>query len=888
MTALGTAQIRRAFLDHFARHGHQEVGSSSLVPAHDPSLLFTNAGMVQFKDVFTGKETRAYVRATTAQKCVRAGGKHNDLENVGFTPRHHTFFEMLGNFSFGDYFKEEAIRLAWSLVVDGFGIDAERLCVTVFRGEDGIPADNEAEELWRAVGVPAERIFRLGKSDNYWQMGDTGPQGPCSELHYLMDGDPREALSAERVAASAGWMEIWNLVFMQFERAEAGGPLVPLPKPSIDTGAGLERLAVVLQGQRSNYEIDLFAGLIERIAEAAKRPYGGSAEPDDVSMRVIADHARATAFLVADGVQPSNEGRGYVLRRIMRRAIRHGERMGFDGPFFASACLDVIGAMGEAYPELTLHRSLIEKVAESEEVSFRQTLGRGLRLLEQRFDTGAPLDPGFVATLYDTYGFPIDLTRVIAEERGLSVDEDAALAEVRAKQAGGGGKLSGEAGIDRAWFQLRERVGATRFVGYEGTSGSVGVLAALVDGQAVEQVGPGTEALVLFDATPFYGESGGQVGDTGTLTWPDGEAKVLDTIRPLSELHVHRVEVVSGTLRVGATLDARVDEERLAAVRRNHSATHLLHLSLREVLGDHVTQKGSLVAPDRLRFDYAHFEPLTDAQIERIERRVNERVLADAPTEAQVQSLDAARAEGAMMLFGEKYGAEVRVVRIGGVSVELCGGQHVGRSGEIGLFKIVSDGSLAAGVRRVEAVTGLVALEWAQTQARLLREAASALRTAPEELPGRVEKLGRRVKQLEREVEEAKAEAALGGRREGGEIEDIGGLRVLVQQADGTPKKALRPLADKLRDRLGSGVVVVAACEEGKAAVLVAATKDLAGKVHAGEVVRAASEAMGGSGGGRPDFAQGGGPAEALPAGLAAARAALARGPILGSAPRTE
>ena len=877
-----TPDIRRAFLDYFVEHDHREVASSSLVPAHDPTLLFTNAGMVQFKDVFTGKETRDYRRATTSQKCVRAGGKHNDLENVGFTPRHHTFFEMLGNFSFGDYFKEEAIRYAWTLVTDRLGLEPDRMCVTVFEGEGDIPADDEAFELWRSVGVSPNRIFRLGRSENYWQMGDAGPQGPCSEIHYLMDPDLPDPLVAQKVADSAGWMEIWNLVFMQFSKATADGPLEPLPKPSIDTGAGLERLAVVLQGKHSNYDIDLFQTLLAGIAERAKKPYRGTMAEDDVSMRVIADHARATAFLVADGVQPSNEGRGYVLRRIMRRAIRHGERLGFSDLFFHEACLDVVATMSDAFPELQRARALVEKVAQSEETSFRQTLSRGLRLLEQRFETrgeDAGLDADFVATLYDTYGFPIDLTRVIAAERGIEVNEEAANAAVREKQAQGAtGRLGGgEAAIEGTWFELRDEVGATEYVGYETPIASGKVQAILQDDRRSDRAEAGSEVWVVLDRTPMYGESGGQVGDEGALAWPEGSGRVLDVVKPLPEIHAHRVRVTSGALTVGTTVEARVDDERLDAIRRNHSATHLLHLALREVLGDHVQQKGSLVAPDRLRFDYAHFEPMTPEQQDRIERRVTEMVLANRPTEAEVKPIDEAKEAGAMMLFGEKYGDEVRVVRIGGDSLELCGGVHVRRSGDIGPFKIVADSALASGVRRVEAVTGLDALRYAQKQTRLVGQASATLKAPPEELPTRIEKLTKRTRQLERELEEASARAAMGGGATGPQdaIEERGGVRLLVKTADGTPKKALRPLADKLRDKLGSGVVVLAAREGDKAAILVAATKDLEGRVHAGDIVKAATEAMGGSGGGRPDFAQGGGPADALEKGLEAARAAV-------------
>jgi alanyl-tRNA synthetase len=882
MKALSTDQIRRAFLDFFAARGHAEIASSALIPSNDPTLLFTNAGMVQFKDVFTGKERRDYTRATTAQKCVRAGGKHNDLENVGYTPRHHTFFEMLGNFSFGDYFKKDAIAFAWELITGVLEIPKDRLCVTVFRGEDGIPADDEAADLWAAVGVPRDRIFRLGKKDNFWQMGDTGPQGPCTEIHYFLGDEVPAVVEQDKVERSEGWLEIWNLVFMQFVRETADGPLERLPKPSVDTGAGLERLAMVLQGKRSTYETDTFQRLLSRIAELARKPYGGSAAEDDVSMRVIADHARATAFLIADGVQPSNEGRGYVLRRIMRRAIRHGSRLGFDEVFFHHACRFVIEEMAPAYPELTRAASLIGKAAENEEVAFRRTLDRGLRFLRDELERSQDkaLAPAFVADLYDTYGFPIDLTRVIANEQGREVDEEAAQEAVRARQAKSGGQeLTKDRAVAKLWFELRDELGATTFAGYASDAGAATVRALVKDGARVSEAGAGDAVEVLLDATPFYGESGGQVGDRGTLRWEDGALQVEDATKPVPELIVHAGKVSAGRIRVGMTLRAEVDAARRNSTRKNHSATHLLHLALKEVLGSHVQQKGSLVAPDRLRFDYSHFEPLTAEELVAIEARVNRMVLENVDTRVAEGSMEDAQKAGATMLFGEKYGDRVRMVRIGGESLELCGGTHVSRSGDIGLFKIVSDAGLASGVRRLEAVTGLGALEWVQAQERLLRQAAGALRASPEQLPERVEKLVKRSKELERELEKAETRAALGGGASSGagsELEELGGMKVLVKSADGTPKKSLRSLADQLRDQLASGVVILTATEEGQTSLLVAATKDLAGRVDAGAVVKAAVAAMGGSGGGRADFAQGGGPADKLQEGLARARAVIA------------
>lgn len=881
MKRLSTDQIRRTFLDFFAAQAHEETASSPLVPANDPTLLFTNAGMVQFKDVFTGKETRPYTRATTSQKCVRAGGKHNDLENVGYTQRHHTFFEMLGNFSFGDYFKKDAIQFAWKFITEVLELPVERLAVTVFRGEDGIPGDDEAAQIWLDIGVPKNQIFRLGKAENYWQMGDTGPQGPCSEIHYCLMADPAAALDERRVEQSDGWMEIWNLVFMQFVRERADGPLLDLPKPSVDTGAGLERLAMVLQGAESTYDTDGFQKLIERIGERVGKSYSGfSGGEESVSMRVIADHARATAFLIADGVQPDKEGRGYVLRRIMRRAIRHGDRLGFKEVFFYKACLDVIEAMKDVYPELERAASLIEKVATHEEIMFRNTLDRGLKMLQREIDSNddKTLTPAFVADLYDTYGFPIDLTRVIAAENERTVDEAAAHEEVKIRQGKGNkdGVTGGGKAIDKLWFEVRDAVGKTAFTGYESSTASAKVTAIVAGNAQVQSAKAGDEVTVLLDTTPFYGEAGGQVGDRGRLVFDGGEVQVSVTLKPLPELNGHVGVVKQGTLTVGATVQAEVDIAANAATKKNHSATHLLHLALKEVLGDHVQQKGSLVSPERLRFDFSHFEPLQATEVQAVELRVNAMVLSNAATDCAVGSMADAEAAGATMLFGEKYGDEVRMVRLDD-SFELCGGTHVARAGDIGLFKLISDSSVAAGVRRVEAVTGLGALRWVQAQERLLRQAASALKATPELVPERIEKLNKKNKELERDLTKARTEAAMGASGPSSdEIEEFGGVKVLFKRADGTPKKALRPLADQLRDKLQSGVVVLTSVDEDRVALLVAATKDMGKNVHAGKIVKAATAAMGGSGGGRPDFAQGGGPADKIEAGLAAVRAELA------------
>ncbi|MGF1510428.1 MAG: alanine--tRNA ligase [Myxococcota bacterium] len=873
-----TDAIRAAFLSFFEARDHVVVPSSPLVPANDPTLLFTNAGMVQFKDVFTGKETRAFARATSSQKCVRAGGKHNDLENVGYTPRHHTFFEMLGNFSFGDYFKEDAIRYAWSFITETLGLLPDRLAVTVFEGDEEIPGDDEAAEIWTSVGVRPERIYRLGRKDNYWQMGDTGPQGPCSEIHYCLKPGP-DMWDLHRVAESVGWLEIWNLVFMQFERSSTDSPLEPLPKPCVDTGAGLERLAMVMQGQTSTYDIDLFRSLLGEVARIARRSYGTHAD-DDVSMRVIADHARATSFLVADGIQPSNEGRGYVLRRIMRRAIRHGNRLGLEDLFFHEACTHVIRLMQGSYPELGRAEALIEKVAKNEESSFRRTLEKGLGLLEDqmaRLPPGSELAASFVADLYDTFGFPIDLTRVIAEEQGRKVDEQRAHEEVRLKQSKGGGTvLSQDKTVATHWFTLRDQLGPTVFEGYKKTSGKAKIVALVRGDQTVDKAEEGDEVDVLLDRTPFYGESGGQVGDRGELSAKGLKVSISNTLKPLPELAVHRGRIVRGSLSVHDGVTASIDVDHRTDVMRNHSATHLLHLALREVLGEHVQQKGSLVASDRLRFDFSHFDPVTQDELRRIERRVSDLILRNAPTQVAEASIEEAKSAGAMMLFGEKYGDRVRTVRIGRDSFELCGGTHVKRSGDIGLFKIVSESAVASGVRRIEAVTGEGAVEWVLERERLLAQSAGALKATPEDLPSRIEKLVRRNKELERELEQTRAQAAVGSSSQPDEIEELNGVRVLFKRADGTPKKALRSLADRLRDKLQSGVVVLSSQEADRVSLLVAATKDVSARIDAGRLIKAAMGPMEGSGGGRADFAQGGGRADQLDAGLMEIRRELA------------
>jgi alanyl-tRNA synthetase len=871
MKNLTAADIREAFLRFFEERDHRRVKSSALVPQNDPTLLFTNAGMVQFKDVFTGREKRDYRRATTAQKCVRAGGKHNDLENVGFTARHHTFFEMLGNFSFGDYFKEDAVAWAWEFVTspEWLGLARDRLAATVFSGEGDVPWDAEAFELWRKAGVPAERIHKLGMKDNFWAMGDTGPCGPCSEIHFFQGSDipcaeERAGRPCQGVACDCDrWLEIWNLVFMQFERS-ADGRLTPLPKPSIDTGAGLERMASVAQGKRSNYDTDLFQSIIRSIEKLCGKRYGHGEAPDDVSMRVIADHARATTFLVGDGVLPSNEGRGYVLRRIMRRAIRHGKRLGLEKAFLARVAETVVQEMGDAYPEIRENRAFIVKVAEQEEEAFRRTLDKGLSILEEQIRhltaRGEKVIPGKVAfQLYDTFGFPMDLTRVIAEEHTVGVDEagfEAAMAEQRARSEWKG---SGEEAVADLHRKIANEVGEVGFLGYETTSARSPVKALVVNGQRADRARKGDRVEVVVAATPFYGESGGQVGDTGVVSGPNGRVAVRDAQRPVPGLVVHRGDVEDGEIAVGEPVELRVDDGRRDLIRAHHSATHLLHLALRERLGEHVKQAGSVVAPDHLRFDFSHFQPLTDEEVRDVEMRVNELVRRNDDAETAVLPLEKARESGAMMIFGEKYGETVRVVGIG-PSKELCGGTHVRRSGDIHFFKIASEESIAAGVRRIVAHVGPRAVELAQRTEGELARAAGLLRTGAFDVAAKVEAMQRRMKELERQLEEAQARMAAA--RSGdlaAQATEVNGVKVLAVRAEGDGK-ALRDLADQLRGKLGRGVVALASEQGGKAVLLVAVTKDLTGLVKVGDLVREAAKVLGGSGGGRPDIAQAGGP----------------------------
>ncbi|MBP2227620.1 alanyl-tRNA synthetase [Azospirillum agricola] len=878
--------IRRTFLDFFAKQGHQIVDSSPLVPRNDPTLMFTNAGMVQFKNVFTGAEQRPYKRATTSQKCVRAGGKHNDLDNVGYTARHHTFFEMLGNFSFGDYFKDDAIAFAWNLVTKEYGLPADKLLVTVHS------SDEDAAAIWRKVaGLSDDRIIRIPTDDNFWRMGDTGPCGPCSEIFF--DHGPSIAGGPPGSPDQDGdrFIEIWNLVFMQYEQL---GPdnLVPLPKPSIDTGMGLERLAAVLQGKHDNYDIDLMRALIVASAEATKTDADGA---HAVSHRVIADHLRSSSFLIADGVLPSNEGRGYVLRRIMRRAMRHAHMIGAREPLMHRLVPALTQQMGDAYPELNRARALIVETLKLEETRFKQTLERGLRLLEDEvghLGEGQPLAGEVAFKLYDTYGFPLDLTQDVLRGQGRAVDEagfKASMDEQRrkARESWAG---SGEVGTEKLWYEIKDELGATEFFGYD-TEVAEGKVTAIVKGDArVDSAAAGDEILVVVNQTPFYGESGGQAGDTGVIFSAEGtEFAVSDTQKKLGAVWAHAGTVTKGTLKVGDVVELRVNSERRSAIRANHSATHLLHEALRNRLGDHVTQKGSLVAPERLRFDISQPAGLTAADIAVVEDEVNRRILANSEVITRLMSPDEARAQGAMALFGEKYGDEVRVVSMGGphgeldrdYSIELCGGTHVRRTGDIGLFKIVSEGAVAAGVRRIEALTGTGAKAWLTGRDQLLAEAASALKVKPDEVPARVAALVEERRKMERELAELRRQVAMSGGAKaegGGEAKDVAGVKLLARVVEGLPAKDLKPMADELKKQVGSGVVVLIAGNEGKASIVIGVTEDLTGTLSAVDLVRAGAEALGGKGGGgRPDMAQAGGPDVSLaPAAIAAIEVAIA------------
>jgi alanyl-tRNA synthetase len=851
---MSTADVRRAFLEYFREHEHTIVPSSSLVPANDPTLLFTNAGMVQFKDVFTGKDKRDYVRATSSQRCVRAGGKHNDLENVGYTARHHTFFEMLGNFSFGDYFKLDAIRFAWEFVTGAqwLGIDPERLMATVYH------TDDEAFEVWhKVIGLPAKRIVRIGDnpkggSDNFWQMGDTGPCGPCTEIFY--DHGPGVAGGPPGSADADGdrWIEIWNLVFMQFDRG-ADGKLTPLPKPSVDTGMGLERTAAVMQGVHSNYEIDLFKNIIRAAAALA-----GTTDESSSSLRVIADHIRACTFLIVDGVLPANEGRGYVLRRIIRRAIRHGYKLGINEPFFYKLVGALVQEMGSAYPELVRGHKHAERVLQQEEVRFAETLASGMALLEAAIAKlqGNVIDGAIVFKLYDTFGFPADLTADIARERGLHVDEAGfeSLMESQRERARAASRFGAE-------LKQGTSVSArTVFQGYEGLDGEGQVIALLKDGAPVDVLRTGDAGEVVLDRTPFYAEAGGQVGDAGELTADNVRFVVTDT-QKRGVAHSHIGTLAAGNITLGDTLHAYVNGKRRRATALNHTATHLLHAALREVLGTHVQQKGSLVAPDRLRFDFSHFQPVTPEEVRAIERRVNAEIRANAAAETNLMDYEQAVAGGAMALFGEKYDRDVRVLRIGDFSQELCGGTHVERAGDIGFFKIVSESGIASGVRRIEALTGEAALAYVEENDEILRDVGSLLRGSREDLRDKVRDAVERTRAMEREIRTLKDRLASGPGTDlaAGAI-DVGGVKVVATKVDGADAAALRHVVDQLKNQLKSAVVVLATVENPTKVLLIAGvTADQSARIPAGELVAALARTVGGRGGGRADFAQAGG-----------------------------
>ena len=845
---MSAADVRRTFLEYFREQGHTIVRSSSLVPGNDPTLLFTNAGMVQFKDVFLGKETRDYVRATTSQRCVRAGGKHNDLENVGYTGRHHTFFEMLGNFSFGDYFKREAIGYAWEFVTRRLKLDPARLWVTVFRD------DHEAAQIWtREIGVDPERVTRMGEKSNFWAMGDTGPCGPCSEIFWDHGAEVAGGPPGSPDEEGDRFVEIWNLVFMQYDRA-ADGTLTPLPKPSVDTGAGLERVAAIMQGVQSNYEIDLFRDLISAAASVT-----GSVEVDSPSLRVIADHIRACSFLIVDGVMPSNEGRGYVLRRIIRRAVRHGYKLGQSQPFFYQLVPALVVAMGEAFPELAREAAQVARILKLEEERFAETLCAGMVQFDARMrEAGGQIVPGaLVFLLHDTYGFPPDLTADIARERGLQVDLDGYEREMEAQRDRA--RAASRFGVDqRGGAQV---AGRSEFRGYEELESQGRVLALLRDGESVETLAAGDHGEVVLDRTPFYAEAGGQIGDSGELlAKPETRFTVEDTHKR-GATHAHRGQLKSGSLKLGDTLTARVDAERREAIRLNHSATHLLHAALRSVLGTHVVQKGSLVAADRLRFDFSHFQPVTPTQLQQIESLVNAQIRANDEAATRLMDYEQAIEAGAMALFGEKYDKRVRVLSFGEFSTELCGGTHVGRAGDIGLFHIVGESGIAAGVRRIEALTGQAALDYVRRIDGLLGDVAHLVHGSRAEAADKVREALERIRALEKENRTLKDKLALSSGRDLADAAvDVDGVKVLATRVDGADAGALRAALDQLKSRLGSAVIVLGSVESDSKVLLVAGvTPDQTARVRAGELIGAVAAQVGGKGGGRPDFAQAGG-----------------------------
>jgi alanyl-tRNA synthetase len=847
-----SSQLRQAFLEYFAKHGHEVVPSSSLVPVNDPTLLFTNAGMVQFKDCFLGNDKRHYVRAASSQRCVRAGGKHNDLENVGYTARHHTFFEMLGNFSFGDYFKKDAIRFAWDFLTGTLGIDPARLMVTVYG------TDDEAYDLWHTmIGLPAEKIVRIGDepgggSDNFWQMGDTGPCGPCTEIFYDHGAHIAGGPPGSPDQDGDRWVEIWNLVFMQFDRS-ADGKLTPLPKPSVDTGAGLERMSAVMQGVTNNYDIDLFVDLIHEAARLL-----GTTDSQNPSLRVIADHIRACSFLIVDGVVPSNEGRGYVLRRIARRAMRHGYKFGRGPAFFHNLVPTLASVMGAAYPELVARQAFVREVLRKEGEQFARTLETGMEILDAAIAKLGPakvIDGNTVFKLHDTYGFPTDLTADIARERGLTVDIEGyeRAMDVQRRQS----QAASQFGVDLSAGVKIE--GKTDFLGYEAVTDVGQVVALLKGGAAVNDLDAGDEGEVVLDRTPFYAEAGGQVGDTGELGNVSARFLVSDT-QKRGSAYSHIGKLASGAISIGDKLAANVDAARRTAIMANHSATHLLHAALRKILGAHVQQKGSLVEPERLRFDFSHYEPVSAAQLKEIEALVNEHVRSNHDADVRELPFDQAIAAGALAFFGDKYGDKVRVLKLGEFSTELCGGTHVGRSGDIGLFKIVSEGGIAAGVRRIEAVTGQGALDVVNANEAVLREVTGLVKANRDDVAAKVAQLLERSRSLERELQALRQKLASGsGRDILQEAQVVNGIKVLAARLDGADAKALRDTADQLKDKLGSGVVVLGAVEGDKVFLVASVSKDLAGRLKAGELIKPVAELCGGRGGGRADFAQAGG-----------------------------
>jgi alanyl-tRNA synthetase len=846
LRAMTSSEIRASFLEFFKKNGHAVVPSSSLVPGNDPTLLFTNAGMVQFKDVFLGKEVREYSRAATSQRCVRAGGKHNDLENVGYTARHHTFFEMLGNFSFGDYFKREAVHFAWNFITGTLGIPKDRLWVTVFKEDD------EAARIWtEEMGIDPTRCTRMGESSNFWSMGETGPCGPCTEIFYDHGSEIPGGPPGSPDEDGDRYVEIWNLVFMQYDRS-SDGVLVPLPKPSVDTGMGLERVAAVMQGVHSNYDIDLFKSLIRAAAEIT-----GTEDLESSSLRVIADHIRACTFLIIDGVVPSNEGRGYVLRRIIRRAIRHGYKLGQTQPFFHKLVPTLVREMGSYYSELVSGEERATQVLAMEERRFAETLTTGMALLDaETAKLKSSVIPGeTVFRLYDTYGFPLDLTADVARERGLTIDQAGFDAAMDAQR--GRARAASKFGID-----LRESVklsGKTQFSGYDRLAGNGKVTALIFDGAVVESMRPGQEGQVVLDHTPFYAESGGQIGDTGTLIGATAHFTVRDT-RKIGASFAHVGVLDSGELRIGDEVSAEVDGDRRQAIALNHSATHLLHAALRKVLGKHVQQKGSLVAPDRLRFDFSHTQPVSPDELRRVEELVNAAIRDNAPAETRVMALDEAVAAGAMSLFGEKYESDVRVLSIGDFSMELCGGTHVERAGDIGFFKIIGESGVAAGVRRVEAVTGQAAFEWVARTDQVLRDVAFMLRGSREDIDEKVRELVERSRRLEKDIQQLKSKLASGQSGDlSNQAKDVGGIKVLAAQVDGADAKALRDALDRLKDKLGSCIIVLATVKDGKIVLVAGVSPDLLAQFKAGDIVGAVAAQVGGRGGGRADFAQAGG-----------------------------